>query len=156
MLASREQIYQALFDKISSITDFVVAERRLVKPESVTAEDMPALFMIQANETSEAQKQLHGTPIKREMTVHVEMYVRSPDPVIDKDTGISTLTYPCSIMNPLVDKLDNILLPIPGNPRQTLGGLVEWVYVGEVKYYNHPTANQMMLTVPITMLWFQA
>lgn len=153
MTVTREAVYQALFNKVSSITDFVTAERRLIKPDSVPKEAMPALFQVQVDELSEYEKQIHGTPVKRVFKVDLYIYIHAPDPVYNPSTNIGTTIYPSSIINPILDKLDAILKPdaFP-NRTQTLGGLVQYAYVGNIRYYNHPNGTQMMVVAPIEML----
>lgn len=148
---NREAIYQGLFNKLQSLSDFVVAERRLVKPEVVLTSWMPALFQIQKTETTEFDKQVHGTPVRRILNVVVRIYVNSPPPV-DNGSGILQQPFPSSILNPIVDKLENLTKPEAFNRTQTLSGLVQYVKLGEIKYFEHLTSAQIMMEAPIEMM----
>lgn len=140
---SREAAYDALFQLLKTLTDFVTAQRRYIKPEAVAQTDMPALFQWQKMEPSEAEKQVHGTPIKTILEVNVFIFVHT--------TGTE---WPSSVMNPIMDKLDVLLKPkTPADRTNTLSGTVQWVYRGQPTYGEHSDGNQMAVHIPIRMLY---
>lgn len=152
-MSTREQIYQALFQLVSSATfvtpnsgptSFKVAQRRYKKPDSVLKTDMPALFQVQRTEKLHGVKIDHGLPIKRNLFVELHILVHS-----------TSSEFPSSVMNPILDAVDNALAP-PQGQKQTLGGLVEWVYVDSaaIRHYEHTNGNQMVSVVPINILRF--
>jgi hypothetical protein len=123
-MITRETIYDAFFDKISSIADFKVKSRRVKHWGDVSPADMPALFISQRVETPIQEKKL---PTKWQLSVDVIIYVNS---------GGDHNVVPASIINPLVDKLEQALKPdqvsgyttlnIPGVSHCWIGGAVEY------------------------------
>jgi len=101
VIANREAIYSALYDVVRAAAPFVTTSRRLKHWADIPAEEQPALFMVQKNE---GVSQVKGLPSKN--TLFVDLYVYAK-------TGEGEETPPATILNPLVDAIDQTLSPSP-------------------------------------------
>ncbi|MBN8905851.1 MAG: hypothetical protein J0H19_18700 [Rhodospirillales bacterium] len=115
---NREPIMEALKAKLS-MPEFKTVSRRLRMFGDVPHAEMPALFII---EPSEAYAQTERLPSKT--TFDVELWVYICD-------GVDQNTVPVTVLNGLLDKIDDALSPDPPpHPRvQTLGGLVSHCWI---------------------------
>ena len=109
----REQIYEALFQSVvASVGSLVVTTSR--RPNifsSLSPAQQPALFM----------EQMHQNPIRKgigmpyywELDVNFIIYAYSADPSVD----------PASLLNPILDAIENAIPPGGVKGTNTLGGM---------------------------------
>jgi hypothetical protein len=142
----RETIYAALFALLNALTTggspaFKKASRTLLPEDQVAAEDMPALFVLQVEETPTLVREI---PAKWTLSVDVFIYAST--------TTLESGSTPSSILNPLVDAVIAVLVPpTQGQPfEQTLGNLVSKCRVaGKVAYGEGVTGNYSVVRIPI-------
>lgn len=120
MLAKREDIFTALFAKLSAATftravngstTFKTSSRRIKLWGEVPVDQRPAMFMVERHEVPSFSSELE--PAKE--TLHVDVFVY---------TSASGVDVPSSDLNVILDALDATLKPLPSERKQTLGGLV--------------------------------
>ena len=141
--ATREQIYQALFDLTASLSPSVLKTRaRVIKHEAdVDREHQPALFQVQVGEGGD---QLTGTPERRLWDVWWVIYT---------NRGESDQALPSTDLNNVLDALDGVLAPPAGDDAQTLGGLVVWARrSGRTEISEAPLGQQAVTIYPIQIL----
>lgn len=114
---NREQIYQALFDKVSALSNFQTKSRTFRHFSDVDSGEQPALFQVQVREEPSTQT---GQPTKWLLHVELYLYVHA---------GESSDNPPSSQLNPILDGITNLFSPDPVSAKQTLGGLVHYVRV---------------------------
>lgn len=139
---TREQILEALFALVSqSSPAFITKSRRLRLWGDVDPADRPALFQFErAGDLYEGA--VRGTPPKRTYQVEIFIY-----------TDARGVDVPSSILNPLIDAIDIALLPSPMTGRQTLGGLVQHVYIdGRIIKEPGDLDNDGLALIPIKIL----
>jgi hypothetical protein len=141
---ARETIYQALFAKFSTLDGIVTASRRLRIFSSVTSDEMPALFMAQVREV--AEKHTGRPTIWR---LHVEMYLYA-------DTTGDQAAIASSILNPIVDQIENALEPSQvaanwGQDCQVLG-IVEARILGPIEIFEGQLGQTAIVIVPLEVL----
>lgn len=148
-MATREPIYVALaalvFNDQRIQGAFATTGRYLYHFEQVPggAASMPAMYLIESGETH--FKTGKGIPSKRTLRCHFVMYFHTGDP---------NNTLPATLCNTGLDVIDDVL-NLPRNPgnAQTLGGLVEHVYLeGEVSVAEGLLQDTSIVVVPITIL----
>ena len=142
----REQIYAALWAIVIAAPgiagEFVTMSRYLRHIEDVAAAEMPALFMFQ---TGESWVRIgKGIPAKRTLNANLVFYVNTP-------SGDGTL--PSTLMNGAMDAVDALFNTPPGLV-QTLGGLVEHVYIadGDVRFYEGLLQDKSPVVIPVRIL----
>src|SRR5215472_4531944 len=106
----REPIYAALFATVSAAGPFVTSSRRLRHWSDVGPAEQPSVFLVQKSETAQRRK---GLPPKWTLSVDLFVYARAPDDV----------TPAATVLNPLIDAIENALAPVAPLMTQTLGGL---------------------------------
>lgn len=140
---TREQILEALFSLVSlSSPAFITKSRRLRLWGDVDPADRPALFQFErAGDLYEGA--IRGTPPKRTYQVEIFIY-----------TDARGVDVPASILNPLIDAIDIALMPdnkLTG--KQTLGGLVEHVYIdGRIIKEPGDLDNDGLALIPVKIL----
>ena len=152
-MSVREPIYTALWNLIAdasaTVAQFVTTGRYLIPIMDLGVDKMPALFLIEHGEKWERKGK--GIPGKRTFECSIVMYAYS---------AAQAQSYPATLVNNMMDALEAVL-ERPGNPPnptavQTLGGLVEHVYIeGEVKIIEGQLGageNASVLVAPITIL----
>jgi hypothetical protein len=148
MTPSREKIYAALFDKISTLSPagsalFTTVDRRLRHWSDVQIEEHPALFQSQMNEVL---TQTRGIPAKHVLNVSLYVYVHT-EAQQDKDV------VPSSLLNPLIDAIEESLAPDNSDGTCTLGGLVSHCWIeGTIETSEGALGNQEVAIVPIHIL----
>ena len=146
MSLQRDVVYSALFDLVANDTRanvFLTKSRLLKHVEEVDAAFTPALFMFQMPETRQYVGK--GIPAKRTLHCAFFVYINAPDP---------TSTLPATLLNAAADIIDDIVSE-PGNPAntQTLGGLVEHVYIEPtVENYEGLLQSKGVLVAHVAML----
>lgn len=119
-MATREQIWQALFAKLQTVSGFTIYSRRLNLQPGVN--EQPALYLSERNETHENPG--IGTPAKRTFHGQIVCFYRLPDK-----------TTPCAtIINPFLDAIEAVFAPDNLHKGEfTLGGLVYYCRIeGEI------------------------
>jgi hypothetical protein len=104
---------------------------------------MPALFMLEKRERWERIGK--GISPKRTLEAHLLCYTDTTDP---------DSTPPAIVINTLMDVVDDVLTTVnnPSNT-QTLGGLVEHVYIeGDVMIAEGLLQENSIFVVPLTIL----
>lgn len=146
-MATREPIYAALWALVSGDprcqSVFATMGRYEQHFENVSGLVMPALFLFQKGETWQMAGK--GIPPKRTLRCHFIAYT---------DTGDPTAALPSTAINTLMDVLDDVIAkPANGSFVQTLGGLVEHVYIeGEIAEAEGLLQSKSIFVVPVTML----
>ncbi len=142
MTMSRESIAAALFALASSTAGFVTTSRRLKHWSDVPAEDQPALFQSQGNESIDTAVQKMGGPNTHRLAFKLYVYVHNTDPT----------AAPASLLNPIVDAIEAKLTPTPGT-KQTLGGLAQHAFIsGAIETDEGVLGDQAVAIIPIEVL----
>lgn len=146
----REDVYVALanlvFTDTRVTTMFKTTGRRLPHVQSVGPEACPALFMFQRPE--QRVNEGKGIPAKRTLRCVFVAYF---------DTGDAEQTnssLPATAINAAADVIDDVI-DTPGNPAnvQTLGGLVEHVYIDPtMEPYEGLLQEKSVLVAQVAML----
>ena len=137
---NREAIYSALFTKVSSAAGFVTMSRRLKHWDDVSAANQPAIFQAQKNETP---ANVPGLNQVWTLSVDVYIYVHSQN-----DHSV----IPSSVLNPLIDAVEYALRPDAVSNKQTLGGLVQHVWIdGAIETDEGVLGDQAVAIIPITI-----
>ena len=129
MSATRESIYAALFDLVANDArakaHFATMGRYLKHFSQVPSVEMPAFFMFQRPERRVQKGK--GIPAIRTLSAHWWVYCQA---------GSALSPLPATLLNSAMDILDDIVTQ-PGTPNnvQTLGGLVEHVYIAPTVDY---------------------
>ena len=118
-MATREQIYIALFNKAAAAAAFGLTSRKLRLWSEVRAADMPALFMSELNEGYK----LNGSGIPPSKEFSVELYLYAP---VER---VPVGAAPVSPLNDILDAIEAALGPSLATGRQDLGGLVYNAYI---------------------------
>lgn len=144
-MTGREAIYAALWAKITNAPgiagQFVTMERTLRHVEDVPLTMMPALYLIQDGELWERLGK--GVPAKRTLLARLVFYVGAT---------LGTVA-PATLLNNAMDTVD-ALFNLPEGRVETLGGLVEHVYVadGQVQFFEGLLQDKSPAVVPIRIL----
>ena len=141
MISTRETIYSGLFDVFSNIDGFATVSRRLQDWTDVGADQQPALFQVQKGEVFIQQK---GLPKKADLAVDLYIYAYSND----------TSTPPSTILNPLLDAVENLLQPNPGQDAVTLDipGVSHIWISGKIETDEGILGDQSVCIIPISIL----
>jgi hypothetical protein len=141
MNVSRETIYSGLFAAFSTIQGFNTVSRKLKHWSDVPGNEQPALFQIQKGETIQ---QTRGLRAKYDLDAELYLYAFS------NDASVS----PSSIINPLIDAVENMLRPLPGQDAQTLGiAGVSHVWIeGRIETDEGVLGDQTVAIIPIKIL----
>ena len=146
----REPIYVALanlvFNAPTVKAAYVSTGRYLFHHSQVPggASAMPAIYLNQAGENHVRAGK--GVPDKRTLRCQFVLYFSTPDP----QAGLLAATA-CNVGLDAIDDAVNL----PGNPQnvQTLGGLVEHVYIeGAVQTFEGLLQDISVVVVPITIV----
>jgi hypothetical protein len=138
---SREAIFTALFALVSGLPQFVLTSRKFRLWDAVPPEQRPCLLQYQGPESNKEGQRQPLAPVRR-MTAKFFIY-----------TNVKEVDVPATIMNPLLDAVDNALSPaIPGQV-QNLGGLVSSCYIdGETIVVTGDLDGDGIAVIPITIL----
>ena len=139
-MTSRETIYAALFSLLSASAGFNTTSRRLVVWDDVPQDLQPALFQNQKKEIPTGQPGLNQVWT---LTVDIFIYAHNMG---DKSTAPST------IINPLIDAVQNAIAPDPVTNKQTLGGLVQHAGIeGSIVTDEGVLGDQAVAIIPISI-----
>ncbi len=138
---TREAIHVALAarltDKLATNGSFNEVSRRLTDWTSPGA-DLPALFVVT---TAEPSGRIQESPPTRSFSLELWVY--------SKHGGL-TEAVPSTIMNGLLDEVDAAIAPDPGIGKQTLGGIVDNVFLsGTVEWYEGTLQEHTVVVYPI-------
>ena len=139
---TREPIAVALFTKLQGVAQFATASRRLKTWQDVTPADQPALFL--ASRTELATWQAPGLGVIWQIFFDAYVYV---------NTGTDQTIAPSTVMNPLLDAIEQVLLPdnLITN-KQTLGGLVQHCWIeGRIDTDEGLLGSQGVAIIPIVV-----
>ena len=148
MTPTREEVYAALFDKVTALSPggghkFAVVSRNLRHWSEVPIEDHPALFQTQDSETVTNTR---GLPPKRVLHVTLYVYVHT-EAQHDRDS------VPSMLLNPLLDAIDDALAPDNEDGTCTLDGLVSHCWIeGTIETSEGTLGNQEVAIVPVHIL----
>lgn len=145
-MATREPIYAALWALVSgdprAQAVFVTMNRYTRHFDNVPSNETPALFLLQQSETWGQTGR--GIPAKRTLKCSFLVYTYTGDP---------TAALPSTAINTLLDVLDDVIAKADGSYVQTLGGLVNHVYIeGEIQIAEGLLQSKSIVAVPVTML----
>lgn len=141
---NREEIYAALFDRVSIVPGIVVAERRLRHWNDVKSIEQPYLCVAQGNQTATQGNPVKGLYAKWILEADIYVYVQTTGKQI-----------PGSVINPILDAIENALAPpFPDvNKCQTLNGLVEHCWIeGTIETDEGTLGDQAVAIIPVVIL----
>lgn len=135
----REAIYQALFNKVSSVEGIITADRKLKHFSDVPPSEQPALFQTQFGE--DVTKTVN-MPYRHELRAELYIYCNtSGDPT----------ELPCTQLNNLIDAVTEALKP-DWTGYQTLDGLVfNAVISGKIETDEGLLGDQSFAIIPVVM-----
>ena len=139
--ATFEQVYAALFALSTSVPGLTTTSRRLKNAQDVAPADSPALYQVQGQQ--KALYKPNDPGIIWDITATWIIVVIDNDP-----------TQPITpVLNPIMDAITAALAPLPSQPRNTLGGLVESCAIeGSVEIYEGVLGDRAIAVVPIRLL----
>lgn len=118
MSATREQVFTALFNLVSTSASFATASRRLKLWTDLGSGDKPAIFVA---ERGDNYVRHGGDAMPAIVTYEADIFIYTD---AGKDQGI----VPATALNNLLDAVDAALAP-NWTGRQTLGGLVSHCWI---------------------------
>ncbi len=139
----REAIYSALWQLGAGSGQFASTNRRLRHWSDVAPIEQPALFM--SEKGGLAVVKALGAPIAWTLHADFYIYVHTSDPYI----------APGTILNPLLDALEQAIAPSPATGIQNLGlpEMVSHAYIaGKVETDEGILGNQAIAIVPVEIL----
>jgi hypothetical protein len=139
----REAIYSALWVLGSGAATFASSNRRLRHWADVAPAEQPALFL--SEKGGHAVIKALGAPIIWTLYADFYIYVHSDDPY----------AAPATILNPLLDALEQALAPSPVTGIQNLGlpDMVQHAYiVGKIETDEGVLGDQAIAIVPVEIL----
>lgn len=138
---NRENIYEALFAKVSAVDGIKTANRRLEHWSKVPAAKQPALFQAQKGESVQKKQ---GYPPVYLLRVDLWLYVHS---------GNDAKATPATALNGLLDALEAALAPETGEEEQTLRGLVQHCFInGQIETDEGTLGPQAVAIIPVEIL----
>lgn len=145
MYSTREAIYSALFAKLEAAYKFKTKTRRVRHWNAYRQENSPVLVMIEDGETYTPSFTGEPTHVTLDVTVLVYLWVTgqiSDGPVA-----------PISLLNPIIDALEAAIAPDATRQEQTLGGLVNRVWIdGRVEKSSGDQDNIAIAMIPIKVV----
>jgi hypothetical protein len=143
MIGSREDIYQALFNRLSATSGFNSYWRKYPQLDLVNTAQMPALCMRQVNEQVTAK---FGMPNQYKLMVELCIICHTSVSPIDQ--------VPASVFNPLVDAVEAQLAPSTANGKLDFGiPNVSRVWIeGEIRYYGAISEDKSFIEIPISIV----
>lgn len=140
-MATREQIYEALFALTFQLNGIQTRSRKLKIYSDVTSAECPAIYQ---NQTGESVSQKINQP--RITTMKCDWYLYLNDKG-DRQTPPSTR------INDFMTSIDKLFLPDAGLATFTLGGLVQHCFInGEVRIVEGVLGDYSIAIIPINIL----
>ena len=138
LATSREQIWNAFFAVLETISAITTCTRRLKHWESVEGSECPAAYLALAGETRIPS---HGKPPKIVLEGEIWLYVRTEE----QEAAVA--------VNPILDAIDKALEPPPGVERFTLGGLVHHCWIeGQTQIFEGNLGDTAVAIIPVKLL----
>jgi hypothetical protein len=148
----REACWAALFAKLQTALgdDLVTMSRQHIMPPTLTPEQQPALFLVQARETRKPTPA--GAPVQLVLNGFLILYLQVPAP-LDEIPGEET-TLAATQMNALLQSVDDAMQPDDlTTGRLTLGGLITHGWIeGDVEMDPGIFSQQGAAILPVKML----
>lgn len=143
MIGTRESVYSAIFDLLSSTPGFASYWRRIPPVEQLNTAQKPALLMRQKTEQVTAY---FAMPSKYHILIEVCIVVQTPVGPID--------AVPAIAINELIDAIELQLAPSTSDGRLTLGNVnIERVWIeGVVDIFEAITEDTSYAFVPIHVI----
>lgn len=143
MSGKRETAIAALLTKLQTVAGFTVTGRRNAQPDTIATPNNPALLLL-CNRDKYGTLQL-GRVVKKTMMVFACIYI---------DTGNDPNAVPDTIINNLLDGVDDALVPDDlAAGRCTLGGAVFAAHIeGEVIRAPGDRTGKGLAIVPINLI----
>jgi hypothetical protein len=144
MMATREQVIEALFAVLQTSGSFVTTGRRLVDPEGITVEESPALFLVEHQDPYDRKAGYNQLP-KRTMEARAIIY---------NNVGDNQNLIPSTFINNALDAID-VSFAIDNRQTNsfTLGGLVAACTIdGTIERASGDVTGKAMAIVPIRIL----
>lgn len=140
-MIARETIEATLFSKLENAAEFKSSGRRFKHWDDVMAADQPALFLQALHEEAKIVTKL---PTIFVMTYDCWIYAK---------TGGDETVPPSQIVNPLIDAVVGVMLPVGGQDEQTLGNLVHRCRIeGKIEKFLGELGDQAVVIIPITVM----
>jgi hypothetical protein len=140
-MIDRELIYSQLFARFSALPGVRTASRILKHWNDVPSEMQPAVYVAQTTETAIEQP----SPLAQKWRLSVDLYLY---------VSTSGQVPPATLLNPLLDAIEQALVPHPSTGRCTLGiEGVEWAAIdGTIETDEGTLGNQAVAIVPISIV----
>lgn len=139
-MIDREAIYSALFERLKDIPGLVTSSRKLLHWADVPAEDQPALFVAQGDQTtSTTSGQDTAWLLRADVYLYVHTAGEAPGPV----------------MNPLMDAICNTVNavhPVTGRAMLDVEGVSYCRVDGTIETDEGTLGDQAVAIIPITIL----
>jgi hypothetical protein len=142
-MIDREAIYSALWALGSGAWSFASVNRRLRHWSDVAPAEQPALFM--SEKGGHAVVKALGAPTVWTLFADFYIYVHSSDPY----------AAPATMLNPLLDAIEQALTPSPASGIQNLGlpDMVQHAYIaGKIETDEGVLGDQAIAIVPVEIL----
>jgi hypothetical protein len=140
---ARETVMAALLQKLAASGTYALIGRRARDPETVAVAGSPALMLIGHTETYTRTHQ--NLPPVRTLGCKAIIYI---------DVGNDETLVPDAIINPLLDGIDQALIPDdPGSGFCTLGGIVYSILInGEIIKAAGDISGKGLAIIPIEIV----
>lgn len=133
-----ENVYAALFARVSAVGGLVTTSRRLRHVNDVKPAEQPALFQAQLGQ---AHQYMQGRVTFVTLGAVLYLYVRNPPSAI-----------PGQLFNGLLDGIRAALAPDNAMTNAcTLGGIVHWVRLGAIDTDEGTLGEQCIARIPLEM-----
>lgn len=140
MDVAREDVYNALFALLKSLTGIQNAARQFIPWDQLQPEELPYLMQVETKEMAE----VNGRGIPARWCLYVEALV-----VISSEKGNS----PYPVMNPLIDIIEGVFFKDPNFGAETLGGKVSQVRIkGAVEKGQDKLGTKGWFIVPLEVV----
>lgn len=138
----REDIAVALFNRVSTVAEFVTKSRRLRHIEDCAQTELPAIFQVTGDENWDASRPM--VPTKKVLNFELWIYVGEPNPA----------GAPSMKLNPILDKLDTLFGQNGSELEvETLGGLVFNAKInGTIEIIEGVLGDKAMAIVPVRLV----
>lgn len=139
IIQSREQAFQALFDRLSAVPGMVTCTRKLKHWQDVPPEEQPALYMAH---DGEVRSPVRGLPDRVVLEGSLYLYVSTNGEAVGPT------------LNPLLDAIDGAFAPAnDGDHTQTLGGIVHHCWIeGQTQIFEGNLGTEAVAIIPFKIL----
>jgi hypothetical protein len=127
----------------------ITLSRRHKMPPQLALEEQPALFVVQTRESRKPTPP--GMPVQ--LTLHGFLILYAPMPAVMDEAAGQETALGATVMNDLLQAIDNALRPDGVDGKLTLGGLVTHCWLeGDVDMDTGITSQQGAAILPVAML----